>query len=249
MPATFAYRCLAVCSLLDCSDIWRTRGREVGVMTDLCSGSSCLYGRTCSPTGRKSIACRTPQRRAGWSRSWTGSLQISAEDPFRARFSAVAQERFSAWRRELEEKIRGGHLEPALESHLAKSRSLLPKLALIFHLAENGKKEEIPLIEAERAAQFCAYLESHARRVYGCVASRPLQLAARLGEKLRRGRLANGFRIGDVYLQGWPGLDTVERAREAIRVLVDSGWIRPSSDRMGGRGGASSEQYIVNPTI
>jgi hypothetical protein len=100
-------------------------------------------------------------------------LQISAEDPFRARFSAVAQERFSAWRRELEEKIRGGHLEPALESHLAKSRSLLPKLALIFHLAENGKKEEIPLIEAERAAQFCAYLESHARRVYGCVASRP----------------------------------------------------------------------------
>jgi len=175
-------------------------------------------------------------------------LRLSADDPFRARFSVAAQELFSAWRKGLEQKIRGD-LPPALESHLAKSRSLLPKLALIFHLAENGKKEEIPLIEAERAAQFCAYLESHARRVYGCVASRPLQLAARLGEKLRRGRLANGFRIGDVYLQGWPGLDTVERAREAIRVLVDSGWIRPSSDRMGGRGGASSEQYIVNPTI
>jgi Protein of unknown function (DUF3987) len=56
-------------------------------------------------------------------------LQISPEDPFRARFSRAAQERFSAWRKELEQKIRGGDLEPALESHLAKSRSLLPKLA------------------------------------------------------------------------------------------------------------------------
>jgi putative DNA primase/helicase len=99
-------------------------------------------------------------------------LQISPEDPFRARFSAAAQERFSVWRKELERQIRGGDLEPALESHLAKSRSLLPKLALIFHLTEDSPEEEIPLIEAERAAEFCDYLESHARRVYGCVASR-----------------------------------------------------------------------------
>ncbi len=176
-------------------------------------------------------------------------LEISPEDPFRARFSAAAQERFGAWRKELEQKIRGGDLEPALESHLAKSRSLLPKLALLFHLTEDGRKEEIPLIEAERAAQFCAYLESHARRVYGCVASRPLQLAASLGEKLRRGRLANGFRLCDVYLQGWPGLDTAERARVAIRVLVDAGWVRPRSVRVDGRGGAPSEAYMVNPAI
>jgi hypothetical protein len=81
-------------------------------------------------------------------------------------------------------------------------KSLLPKLALIFHLAEGGGEEEIPLIEAERAAQFCAYLESHVRRVYGCVASRPLQLAASLGQKLRTGKLANGFYIADMYLQG-----------------------------------------------
>jgi hypothetical protein len=114
---------------------------------------------------------------------------------------------------------------------------------------EGSTEEEIPLIEAERAARFCAYLESHARRVYGCVASRPLQLAASLGKKLRRGRLAAGFRVGDVYLQGWPGLDTAERARVAIRVLVDAGWVRPSRVRVGGRGGTPSEQYIVNPAI
>src|SRR6266851_4000176 len=116
-------------------------------------------------------------------------LQISPEDPFRARFSAAAQERFCAWRKELEQRIRSGDLEPALESHLAKSRSLLPKLALLFHLAEDGREEEIPMVQAQRAAKFCAYLESHARRVYRCVASKPLQLAASLGQKLRRGRL------------------------------------------------------------
>jgi hypothetical protein len=176
-------------------------------------------------------------------------LQISPEDPFRARFSGAAQERFSVWRKELEQKIRGGDLEPALESHLAKSRSLLPKLALLFHLAEDGRDEEVPLVEAERAAQFCSYLESHARRVYGCVASRPVQLAASLGEKLRRGRLANGFRVSDVYLQGWAGLDTAERARAVIRVLVDAGWVRPSGVRVRGGGGAPSEQYMVNPAI
>jgi len=176
-------------------------------------------------------------------------LQISPEDPFRARFSAAAQERFSAWRKELEQQIRGGDLEPALESHLAKSRSLLPKLALLFHLAEDGREEEIPLVQAQRAAQFCGYLESHARRVYGCVTSKPLQLAASLGQKLRRGRLANGFRVCDVYLHGWPGLDTAERARVAIQVLVDAGWVRPSSDRVGGRGGTPSEEYMVNPAI
>jgi Protein of unknown function (DUF3987) len=176
-------------------------------------------------------------------------LRISPEDPFRARFSPEAQERFSAWRKELEQKIRSGHLEPALESHLAKSRSLLPKLALLFHMAEDGKEEEIPLMEAQRAAQFCAYLESHAQRVYGCMASKPLQLAASLGQKLRRRRLASGFRVCDVYLHGWPGLDTAERARVAIQVLVDAGWVRPSTVRGSGRGGAPNEEYMVNPAI
>jgi hypothetical protein len=176
-------------------------------------------------------------------------LQISPEDPFRARFGAAAQERFCAWRKDLEQRIRSGDLEPALESHLAKSRSLLPKLALLFHLAEDGREEEIPVVQAQRAAEFCAYLESHARRVYGCVASRPLQLAATLGRMLRKGRLANGFRVGDVYLQGWPGLDKAERARVAIRVLVHAGWVRPCSARVGGKGGAPHEAFMVNPAI
>ncbi len=176
-------------------------------------------------------------------------LELSPEDPFRTRFSGAAQELFGTWRRELEQKIRGDHLEPALQSHLAKSRSLLPKLALLFHLTEGGREEEIPLLQAQRAANFCAYLEAHARRVYGCVASLPLRLAASLGQRLRTGSLGNRFRVGDVYLQGWAGLDTGERARVAIGVLVDAGWVRPSRVVEGRRGGTQSEEYRVNPAI
>ena len=176
-------------------------------------------------------------------------LLISPEDPFRARFSAAAQELFGVWRKELEQKIRGANLPPALESHLAKSRSLLPKLALIFHLAADGMEEEIPLVEAQRAANFCTYLEAHARRVYGCVASLPLRLAATLGQQLRRGSLGNGFGVGDVYLQGWAGLDTAERARVAIGVLVDAGWVRPSSVPGGRKESVGREEYMINPAI
>ena len=68
-----------------------------------------------------------------------------------------------------------------------------------------------------------------------------MRLAATLGQKLRRGKLANAFHVGDVYLQGWPGLETAERARTALRVLVDAGWVRASR-----RGGG---QYLINPTI
>lgn len=175
-------------------------------------------------------------------------LQISPEDPFRGRFSAAAQELFAAWRTDLERKIRGGDLPPALESHLAKSRSLLPKLALIFHASQNGGEEEIPLIEAQRAANFCAYLETHARRVYGCVASLPLRLAATLGQQLRMGRLANRFSLGDVYLHGWAGLDTPERARVAINVLVDAQWLRPSFPAAG-RKTSVAKEYLVNPAV
>ena len=70
---------------------------------------------------------------------------IEAErDPFDAgalpflRFDAAAQKKFDAWREELELRLRGNADHPAIESHLAKYRSLIPSLALILHLLDNG---------------------------------------------------------------------------------------------------------------
>lgn len=52
------------------------------------------------------------------------------------RFAPDAQELWDEWRAELENRLRSSELasSPALESHLSKYRSLLPSLALLFHL-------------------------------------------------------------------------------------------------------------------
>ena len=58
--------------------------------------------------------------------------------------------------------------------------------------------------------------------------------------------MRDGFGLGDVYLRNWPGLNTAERARVALRVLVDAGWLRARRAAAASRGG---EQYMVNPAI
>jgi putative DNA primase/helicase len=85
------------------------------------------------------------------------------------RFDDEAQKEFSIWRKDLEDRLRGGELGHAMESHLAKFRMLIPSLALINHLA-NGCKGPIGIHPLFKAFAFSEYLESHARRAYGVIA-------------------------------------------------------------------------------
>jgi len=66
------------------------------------------------------------------------------------RFAEAAQPRFDAWRTELELRLRSGEESPSLESHFAKYRGLIPKLALLIHLAERGQGN-VALSALERA--------------------------------------------------------------------------------------------------
>jgi hypothetical protein len=176
-------------------------------------------------------------------------VKISPADPLRFRFSAEGQELFSAWRKELEVRLRAGSLSPAMESHLAKYRSLMPSLAVILHLADGDTRPEIPLLQAQRAADWCTYLESHARRAYACVASHSRMAVASLGEKIRAGALGVQFTVRDVYRNGWEGLDTPESARTAIGQLEDSGWVRRAAGVSRGKGGRPAERFDVNPAV
>jgi hypothetical protein len=54
------------------------------------------------------------------------------------RFDDQAQGDFADWRSHLERRIRSADMSPALESHLAKYRKLIPALALVNHLADGG---------------------------------------------------------------------------------------------------------------
>src|SRR5262249_37729874 len=63
--------------------------------------------------------------------------QCESDDDIPAlRFDDAAQEVFDAWRDELENRLLSDDLPAALDAHLGKFRSLMPSLALIFHLAE-----------------------------------------------------------------------------------------------------------------
>ncbi|HKD09868.1 MAG TPA: DUF3987 domain-containing protein [Bryobacteraceae bacterium] len=88
------------------------------------------------------------------SRVFRALVEMDAENPARFNFGPDAQELFTEWRAELEEKVRGDELHPALISHLSKYRSLMPSLALLFHLAESsgGGSGRVSLRHAQQAA-------------------------------------------------------------------------------------------------
>lgn len=151
--------------------------------------------------------------------------------------------------------MRGGELHPAFISHLRKYRSLMPSLALLFQLAEwaagNGGFETISIEHARKAAGWCEYLESHARRVYSCAVTPQLRAAREFAEKIQKRKLgaAGCFCGRDVYLKGWRGLDSPEAVKQAAEVLQDAGWLREPFGESGPLGGRPSSRFRINPRV
>ncbi len=193
-------------------------------------------------------------------RIFQGLVEFDPENPLRFRFDADAQQLFIEWLTDLEAKLRGSEVHPALVSHLSKYRKLMPAVALLFELADraagggeltNCSNPLVSLEHAKQAAQLCTYLESHARRIYSCVTTPQMRAAQELAEKIKARKVgADGFfSCRDVYLKGWSGLDSPEAVRVAIQVLEDACWIRQLSTDAGSTGGRPSLRYQVNPRV
>ncbi|MEE8161720.1 MAG: YfjI family protein, partial [Acidobacteriota bacterium] len=73
-------------------------------------------------------------------------VDLSDSNPVGAlRFSTEAQDFFDRWLGKLQNRLLSGEIEsPAFESHLAKYRSLMPSLALLFHLVDRTDGEAQP---------------------------------------------------------------------------------------------------------
>lgn len=173
---------------------------------------------------------------------------MNAENPLRLQFDDTAQEMFIAWLTDLEARIRKDDTSPVMQAHLAKYRSLMPSLALLFSLAD-AKLQSVSLHHAQLASDWCDYLEAHARRVYASQANSEKSAAIALGKRLGKGwRRAEGFfTLRNVYSNHWGGLSNPEEARAAVRVLEDYGWIRKETDTPAT--GRPSELYAINPRI
>ena len=165
-------------------------------------------------------------------------------------FSAKAQEIFNEWLTGLESKLRTEDEAPLIVEHLAKFRSLMPSLALIFHLIDiAGGESEGPITEeaALMAVAWCDYLESHARRIYGIAGNASMKAAASLAERIRAGRVQDGFSLRDIYRNCWTTLETRPKVEAACQELIEAGWLRSESIEVTGRG--PREVFRVNPKI
>lgn len=161
------------------------------------------------------------------------------------RFDNAAQELFLSWRTTLEHRLRSEELHPAMESHLAKYRKLIPSLALITHLAEGGVGP-VTASAVTTALDWGEYLESHALRVYGSVSCAEVTVAKAIIKRIRKGDLADGFSCRDIYRKGWSMLTDRGPVESALQLLVDYEWLQTVPQKGLGR---PTAVYLINPQV
>lgn len=160
-------------------------------------------------------------------------------------FTNEAQDLFDKWREHLEKFIRSGELHPAIESHYAKYRSLIPKLALIFHLVSDGAGP-VTVGALVMAIRWGNFLKEHAKRIYaGAIHGADLATKA-LADRIKAGKVPSPFKSRDIYRAGWAGLSDKEDADLAIVGLLDAGWLRKEQTTGTGR---TTAQYWINPKV
>ena len=201
----------------------------------------------------------TPAKQAAWAvfERLNGLLPATDDDPQEWRFSPEAQAFFYEWLIPFETGIRGDELHPALVSHLAKWRKLIPALALIFALVDTpdsgGVIHERELI---RALAWADYLRPHAERLYAAALIPETTGAHALLAKIKGSKLCDGdgllwesFTPRLVAVKSWAGLNSVDSVRKAAELLADYGWLARETTATGSAGGRPSERYLIHPAL
>ena len=165
--------------------------------------------------------------------------------PF-VRFDRSALAIFREWREAWENRLTNSSELPALDSHFAKYRKLVPALALICHLADNGVGS-VSRVAVLRALAWAEYLESHARRAYASLDTLEHAAARAIIDRLRKGDLPHQFQARDVYRKQWAHLSDRHLVLDALELLTDLDWLS-SLERPGAEtGGRPGRIYIANP--
>jgi hypothetical protein len=171
-------------------------------------------------------------------------LNDEEEIPF-LRFNSEALSAFLEWRVGLEERVRSDELAPYLAAHLSKFRGLIPRLALIYHLASGGSGD-VPLEALLAALAWAEYLEAHAVRAYSSMSVAKTDVANAILRRIRKGDITNGFTDRDIYRKGWSGLTDREAVGEALKLLEDYDWLASEKVMTGGR---PTVKWWINPAV
>jgi hypothetical protein len=184
-------------------------------------------------------------------RTLRGCIAEDSKMPY-MRFSDDAQELFIAWLHELQEKLSNPENSPIIREHFGKYRSLMPSLALQFHLidiADGMSSGPVSLSAAQMAAAWCEYLESHARRIYGMAEDITERAAAIIANRIKAGKLENNFTAREVQRKGWELLAEKVVVKAALQDLLDANWLREKISSATSKGGPKIVEYEINPKI
>ena len=164
-------------------------------------------------------------------------------------FDEAAQARATEWFKELELQI-DSIAAPAFKSHIAKYRGLMPRIALTYFLIEasagSNSEQQIPLEAVEFAIEWCQHLEAHAKKLWGPSINPALVPARALGERILRGKVAEGVSLSAVQQRNWSKLVTPTEVRLAADQLETWGWLRLSVIETRGR---PSTIIKLNPAL
>jgi putative DNA primase/helicase len=203
----------------------------------------------------------TPAKQIAWAVfERLAALESASEaDPVVWRFTSAAQELFVEWLVPFETELRGDSMHPAMVSHLAKYRKLIPALALVFALIDTpdsggviGERELV------RALSWGDYLRPHANRLYAAAVMPETTDAATLLARIKNGKLMDrdgvildSFTPRQVAVKHWAGLATPDAVRKAADVLAEFDYLRrdvmQSNDPLGR--GRPSDRYLINPAV
>jgi hypothetical protein len=168
-------------------------------------------------------------------------------------FDERAQQVFIRWSHDLHTKRLPNEDNPLIRQHLAKYDKLFPALALLFHLIDRSEErvgQFVSEVSALRAAEWCLYLESHARRCYALLGHNKLRHARLLARKIEHGELEDRFTARDVRQHNWAGLNDEGAVAGALEWLEIENWVRRGArESAGPAGGRPTVRYELHPEL
>jgi hypothetical protein len=127
----------------------------------------------------------------------------------------------------------------------------MPSLALIFQTVDDADKGrrvgEVSLEAALMAAQWCDFLEAHARKIYSFANRTSVFYAHALAKKIEDGSVEDGATLRSIYRRHWSDLDTPAKVEIALEELQRIGWAR--SETMKQNVGAPLEVIRLHPNF
>lgn len=167
------------------------------------------------------------------------------------RFADGAQEAFNAWREQLESRLRSNDVGcSAFESHLAKYRSLMPSLALLFWLLEDPNNIQgsglLSLSATALAIRWCDFLEQHASKVYRIGQSAEALAIKKLAECVELGLVSHACSVRSIYRKQWTHLKSQQLVEHALESLEELNWLRVVQAAVQG---GKSKRIMIHPSF